>query len=365
VLSLLLILVCKEYDMKRLFPDWKLPKAIALVWPDKEFQYSNGSVPLQKFYEAFIKILDEKLPEGVAIIVYFIENKSVPDFIKALSKVQVKIYYESNDIWIRDFAPFWGMDGKKLYSVKGTYYPWYGDDEDDDESYTDDAESDDDLGLQIGGGEKTCRIIEVDGQEFVLDGGNFIHNGTGTGMCTNRIISDNESFFLEELEYTMCDALGLEKLIILPVEPGDDTGHIDGLVRYVNEDTVIVSDYVYEIDPGDDTEIEEEYRDSKAFVDNISGYLKSQGLSVKRISNVFPIEEGDGPVGSAVGNYLNFLRVGELIFVPQYKNKEENEAAIEDLIEAGFSREKIILVPGCEALAKYGGVLNCITTHIY
>jgi len=231
--------------IKKLYPDSKLPKAIALVWPDKELQYGKETNSMQKFYQNLIDILYEKLPEKVEIIVYFNDKKSVPGFIKDLSRVQVRIYQESNDIWIRDFAPLWGEQEEKLFSVKGTYFPWYGDEED--EEYSTGAENDNALGLQIGGGDAVCQKLKVEQQEIFLDGGNFIHNGAGIGICTNRIICDNENFFVEDIMGALCKAFGLSKLIILPVEPGDQTGHIDGLCRFIDEKTVIVSEYPYDL----------------------------------------------------------------------------------------------------------------------
>lgn len=348
--------------MIKLYPEWKIPHSIGLVWPDIDMKQGYQYKGLCEFYEIFISRLNERLPDTVKIKIYirpYSEN-IVPQFVKEMKRVDIVKHYYIQDIWIRDYAPFWGDDNGVVKAVKGKYYPYYGG-----KTYADRAKHDNELGIRIGGDEK-CNRINYKDDLIILDGGNFVHNGAGIGICTNRVISDNENFFLEELNFALCDALGLEKLIIVPVEPGDDTGHIDGLARFVNEKTVLVSEYPYELEDRADMEEVEEYNNSQEFVDKIAGYLESQGFSVCRMSNILPKDESEGSVGSAVGNYLNFLRIGDFVFLPQYTDMDdENKKAIDDMVNTGINRENIVPVHGCDAIAKWGGVLNCITTHIY
>jgi agmatine/peptidylarginine deiminase len=75
--------------------------------------------------------------------------------------------------------------------------------------------------------------LEVAGHEIVLDGGNFIHNGQRTAITTNRIIADNENLFVQQIRDVFWMRLNIENLLIIPVEPGDRTGHVDGIVRFI------------------------------------------------------------------------------------------------------------------------------------
>ena len=47
----------------------------------------------------------------------------------------------------------------------------------------------------------------------------------------------------EDLTNILIDVLQVNQVIFIPVEPGDDTGHSDGMVRFVDEQTVVANDY--------------------------------------------------------------------------------------------------------------------------
>jgi agmatine deiminase len=184
---------------------------------------------------------------------------------------------------------------------------------------------------------------------LILDGGNFISNGMGTAITTNRIISDNEQLSVNEIKAWFKNTMGVEKLIILPVEPGDITGHIDGMVRFIDRWMVVVGDYP------------SSYKIGKEFMDRVSETLIRQGFKVVRVLNDIP-ELTSKKFPSAVGNYINYLRIGNTIYLPIYKNKEAfNNKAIEL-----FQSLALEVIPVyADEIAEYGGVLNCITWHYY
>ncbi len=66
---------------------------------------------------------------------------------------------------------------------------------------------------------------------------------------------------------------------------------------------------------------------------------------------------------------MNFLRVGDTFYIPTYGNPETDQRAQSELKgilnAAGITQHTIVEAPDCTELATLGGVLNCITTHIY
>jgi agmatine deiminase len=62
-------------------------------------------------------------------------------------------------------------------------------------------------------------------------------------------------------------------------------------------------------------------------------------------------------VSSAVANYVNFLRAGNLILVPAYKNRQDDRAC--RTLE-GLCPKATVVPQVCKDLARVGGVLNCI-----
>ncbi len=63
----------------------------------------------------------------------------------------------------------------------------------------------------------------------------------------------------------------------------------------------------------------------------------------------------------AKGIYLNYLQMKDIIFVPVYGLKEDEQAI--KILKSVFPKEKIVPVPSIE-IAKQGGVLNCISWNV-
>lgn len=64
---------------------------------------------------------------------------------------------------------------------------------------------------------------------------------------------------------------------------------------------------------------------------------------------------------SAVGLYINYLRVGDVVVVPGY-DRPEDEAAFEK-VRAVMPDARVFQLP-CRGLAEKGGVLNCVSWTI-
>ncbi len=247
---------------------------------------------------------------------------------------------DTGDIWIRDFMPIPTNITNPKY-IKFQYNPIYLTQKDDSIKKLGDSTSN-----------RLKSHFSPENQHYsniILDGGNFISNGIGTAITTNRIITDNEGYAIDEIKVYTKKNLGITNLIILPVEPGDITGHIDGMVRFVFETTVVVGDYP------------SSYSIGKIFMNKIAQTMLQLGFNVIRVMNDIPkISKNKFP--SAVGNYINYLRVGNTIYLPIYKNKESfNKKAIK--VYKSFGLEVIPILS--DELAEYGGVLNCITWHFY
>jgi agmatine/peptidylarginine deiminase len=87
-------------------------------------------------------------------------------------------------------------------------------------------------------------------------------------------------------------------------------------------------------------------------------------FTILRLENGEPEDWESEGVGSAVGNHMNFLRLGEKILMPYYGDKISGKAIDDfkfELIGHGLTIEVIAVdMPEIHALAQLGGVLNCI-----
>ena len=227
----------------------------------------------------------------------------------------------TKDIWLRDFMPVKTRSGKY---VSFRYEPSYL--QKDPQLKTDFRDIADSL------------PIDVTYSDINLDGGNVVFSpGREKAVISDRVFAENpectESEILSELE-NLLEA----KIIIIPSLKSDMTGHADGMVRFVDENTVIGND------TGTKTGLE--YKIKKA--------LKKENITVID----FPCFESKGI--SAVGCYLNFLETEKCIFLPVFGVPKDSKA----IVAARHIFTKKIISVEINEIAKDGGGLNCISWSI-
>jgi agmatine deiminase len=181
-----------------------------------------------------------------------------------------------------------------------------------------------------------------------LDGGNVVASRTRV-ILTNKVFKENSAFDaiarhhlrerLEELFEADC--------IFIRKEPYDYVGHADGVVRFVTDDRVLVNDYSG-VDPG--------------YGEHVRKVLEGKGLEVETLP-LFTDEARPRPsdLPSAVGLYINYLRVGNVVVIPGY-GRPEDQIAMQK-VEQTIRGATVFQVP-CRKLAKKGGVLNCASWTI-
>ncbi len=191
-----------------------------------------------------------------------------------------------------------------------------------------------------------CTKIKVNTTNsiVVLDGGNVVKHSKKV-ILTDKIFKENYTLTEDDLLTEIRTKLSVEQLIIIPQEPNDFVGHADGMVRFINEDTVLVNQYP-------------DNKKYQSFSCNLRLALRNAGL--KCIP--FPYTAWrNKDANDATGCYINFLEIGYFIFLPAF-GAVEDELAVSQLRNI-FSNREIIIID-CSELAKAGGVLNCATWNI-
>jgi len=232
----------------------------------------------------------------------------------------------TRDIWARDYCPL-QVSGRRF--IKFRYRPDYlrG-------RYADLITGDEVCGQLAGLG-------EIYHSDIFADGGNVVASAT-TVVVTDKIFRENPRREPNELRSALARRLEVEHCIIIPTEPGDAIGHSDGVVRFLDDTVVVVNDYAT-LAPG--------------YGKRLRGILAAQGLSVEPIP-YFCEDRIIAGISSAVGNYINFLRVGDLILLPVYGHRKDDQVCrtLERLCP------KATICPlECRSLAREGGVLNCVS----
>ncbi|SIQ99463.1 agmatine deiminase family protein [Pontibacter lucknowensis] len=238
----------------------------------------------------------------------------------------------TNDIWCRDYMPV-QISPKAFVQFK--YYPSYCNTVKYRPSITDTAQ------VQLSNPLPGTTVQHP----LLLDGGNVVRSGN-TVVMTDRVFKENKTIAKEDVIAQLKQALQVEKLYLIPSQPYDFTGHSDGMVRFVDDHTLLVADYRGELDYW-----KTRYRNA----------LQKTGLRLIEFPAA-PVKEknknGDYP---ATRCYINFAWIGDVILFPQFDMPEDEEALKE--AKRIFNGCQVIPVPSA-VLAEDGGVLNCATWNV-
>lgn len=168
-----------------------------------------------------------------------------------------------------------------------------------------------------------------------LDGGNAVFSPSRkTVIISDRIFSENPEWNGETLGTELSELLDA-RIIFIESLTSDFTGHADGMVRFLSEDTVLINKTSFKHGL--------EQRQSQA--------LRELGFAVVE----FPYFYSGGI--SAVGSYLNYLETPKHIFLPVFGISTDADA----LKEASGLFQKDIVPVLLSAIPKKGGALNCIS----
>jgi agmatine deiminase len=205
-----------------------------------------------------------------------------------LSKV-VFIIMPSNSIWLRDYGPHFIWQSGALAIADSHYYPTRPLD-----NFIPTLLADD-----------FFQIPSYD-EGLYYSGGNFQSGAGQWGYITSLIHLDNPGFgetFIAELFQTY---QGVQTLHIFPQLPFsvDGTGHIDMWFYMVDDDTVIISEFI----PGSNAS-------AIAITNNATDYMESQGFEVIRVPALNGWNPGDP---NCHYTYTNAYRVNDRIFTPSY-----------------------------------------------
>jgi len=237
----------------------------------------------------------------------------------------VKVVRATRDVWCRDYMPVQIGIGE---FVQFRYQPDYL------KGYEKLRTTPSDL-------EPLPEVERCATSDVVLDGGNAVGWGNRC-IVTDKVFRENRGMGRDELLVRLRDLLGVEELNVIPREPFDVVGHADGVVRFLDERTVVINDYS-KLDP--------------SYAKRLKSALRRARLSWVEVPYM-PREGRRGELPPAFGNYVNYLRVSRVVVLPGYGIAEDNEAR--RIIEQGL-RDTAVIQVDCSALSMKGGVLHCVT----
>lgn len=257
-------------------------------------------------------------------------TKACNALIKLLDKHEIKHGFlkATKDIWCRDYMP---IQTEKGEFVQFRYEPSY---------------LADDLKLQSDPVE-VCKAnnLRPTFSHINLDGGNVVH-WSDRALITDRVFDENPKYtsrtkLISEIE----NLLGVE-IIIIPQIKSDMTGHADGLVRFVDRSTIIGNDRQQEF---------------KYWKTGINKVLENHGIEYVDIP-FFEFKDSRYK-DNAIGCYLNFLEVKNLIVLPIFEIDGNRDVEAYNLFKKIYP-DRVIETINFNEIGLCGGLLNCTTWTI-
>lgn len=192
-----------------------------------------------------------------------------------------------------------------------------------------------------------CDAIELKTVKsgIILDGGNIVKSANCI-ILTDKVIWENRRVFSKkDLIAKLYEQFEVEKVVLIPWDKECDFGHSDGMLRFIDNETVLVSGFYEKTDT--------------TFKELLLKPLKKANLNIEWL-RCSPKKEKEQNIA-----YINFLQNNDLIIVPKI-NSLEDSVALEQI--SGFyssysNRGKIKQVDMSEII-KLGGALNCISWTI-
>ena len=187
----------------------------------------------------------------------------------------------------------------------------------------------------------SIRTIKTD---IILDGGNVLKS-ENTIILTDKVVWENERHYSnKQLIKRLHELFEVDKVVLIPWDKKCEYGHADGMLRFINSNTVLISGF-YETD-------------NEALNKKLLESLKKARLDWEWL-HVSKNEDEDNIA------YINFLQTQDFIIVPSL-NRPEDEIAVEQISKhyPDYASKKIITKVDVGEIIQYDGALNCISWTI-
>ena len=321
--------------------EWETQAGVWLCYPSS---VEHWGVRLGKIRE-FVLDLSKKILEFQPVFMVFHEPELMATVREKMGHHPHPLHaipLVHNDLWIRDYGPFFMLSESNLSIRQFRFNSW--------------GEKFPPWDLEKTFSERWAQKYKVpfSMSMLTLEGGAFDFNGHGVALTTRPCLVNpnrNPGLGEEEIRREICRHLNLDELIILPFGlMGDHTdGHVDNLVRFVSERKVIMP----EASSGDVNE-----KSLLQIKHRLATWRHpSQGwaLEIVECPSLAPRPFGKNWLPRS---YLNFIYVNGGLLFPVYG--EDSQTITQKVFEQCFPDRKVIPIE-CSLLLEEGGALHCMT----
>ncbi|EDO45544.1 predicted protein [Nematostella vectensis] len=294
-------------------------------------EYTQYKLDFQDIAE-FIKEMDQKTKGLDHFII--IHDRSGRKFFEGYNFTNahlIEMEKPGLDLWMRDF-----LTAMPKQQVNFTYKPQY---------ISHEQALKDKAGFNRLA--KSANFPELRQSKIVLEGGNIVENGKNIAITTARIYSDNPGMTKQDVIATLSREIN-RTVVVLP-DPLDTTGHSDGVVSFVEEDTLLIALFNDADGPG--------------FYDAMEKEVVNLFPSLKIVPLPCYAKKGktQGFVSSE-GAYANSLVTNNAVYLPFFNNQTSNEKAL--AVFRNSTTKTVVPVTKTQYIPVLGGSLRCMTWQI-
>lgn len=259
----------------------------------------------------FSDLLPERCPRTYSGLIEILDRYGVPH----------SLLKGTHDIWCRDYMP---VQYSKERFFQFSYHPDY---------LLDTLEH----RHSITSGLVVCRdngLPKPVYSTIKVDGGNIVHCGKSVVM-TSKVFEENPSYTVRELSRDLEAILGA-RIIFLPWDPEEIYGHADGILRFIDNDTVLMTNYR-----------QFDWWMAERFRRCLEPHFKVLELKFPRKG----LYENSWA-------YINWLQTDKVLILPKF-NVPEDDLALEQISRAMPAyKGRIEMVDATDLIIHEGG-LNC------
>ncbi len=188
---------------------------------------------------------------------------------------------------------------------------------------------------------------------LTFEGGNIITDGHGTIFMTEAVLAqnDNDRNYIEKI---LRKYYGASRVIIVPSVKGESAGHIDPVMKFVDQKTILLAKCPQEC---------EMYHDLERIADILANMKTNNGKrGAYRIVRIHvPSATITDPIGVTQYSYINSLIVNKKVIVPLFNCHQEDEKALKiyrDIFTKDFD------IVGVQNWALKAGGIHCTTKEM-
>lgn len=348
----------KKLIPNRRYPaEWETQRAIWLSWPHNEKEWGKKRIGgvgegMRGFFKELIKIILRF--QNVNLILanenLLQEIDSDKLFVKAIHELPQtlkKIILPNNDIWIRDYGPFFletknGNHKNPLiidfeFNAWGEKFP----------PWNLDNNIPKEMAFYLGS--------EIESYPIVMEGGALEFSGDGIILTTEQCLLNknrNPNLNKEQIESILKTAFSIEEIIWLKrgLEGDHTDGHIDDIARFVGSRKLLICK---SNDKNDGN-----YKHLSESIEYLKNWSHSQTGDKLEIIELPMPDRMEIKNERLPNSYANFIFVNGGVIVPTFNCPSDKKAV--EIFKKVFPDRKVVGID-CSLLIEEGGGLHCMT----